>query len=297
MSAYLMSYFTGEKFEDGEQIYFALSDDGFHWKDLNDGQPALISKEGRKGLRDPFMMKSPIDGKFYIIATDLRIWSSKNWKEAVEKGSTKMAVFSSDDLIHWSEMRLFDIAPDGAGCLWAPKAVYDETRDAVMVVFTSFVKDDKHPNGKHRIYRAFTKDFVNFTEAELYYERSNDVIDMAIIQDQGIYYRFYKDEITKHILVDCSKMLDGEFLLVPNETLDQMDHLEGPALYWHTQQSKWCLLVDQFIGGKGYLPMVINTFEQPFRLLDANEYDFGETLKRHGSVINISDHEKLSLLK
>ena len=33
---YLFVHFTGESPE-GEQVYFALSRDGLHWQDLNDG--------------------------------------------------------------------------------------------------------------------------------------------------------------------------------------------------------------------------------------------------------------------
>ncbi len=34
MAAYLFAHFIGEQ-KDGEQIYFAVSQDGRHWKDLN----------------------------------------------------------------------------------------------------------------------------------------------------------------------------------------------------------------------------------------------------------------------
>ncbi len=37
--------------EAGEQIYFALSRDGLHWMDLNNGNPVLLSDIGEKGVR------------------------------------------------------------------------------------------------------------------------------------------------------------------------------------------------------------------------------------------------------
>ena len=50
MSGYIFVHFTGEQ-KDGEQIYFSISRDGLHWKDLNDGKPILYSETGMKGVR------------------------------------------------------------------------------------------------------------------------------------------------------------------------------------------------------------------------------------------------------
>ena len=72
MAGYLFVHFIGEE-KDGEQIYFSLSRDGLHWSDLNGGKPALYSGIGTCGVRDPFPIRSPLDGKIYLIATDLRI--------------------------------------------------------------------------------------------------------------------------------------------------------------------------------------------------------------------------------
>ena len=38
--AYLFTHFIGEQ-PQGEQIYFSLSKDGLHWKDLHDGKPVI----------------------------------------------------------------------------------------------------------------------------------------------------------------------------------------------------------------------------------------------------------------
>lgn len=52
--AYLLVHFTGES-ENGEQIYFSVSQDGLHWTDLGNG-PAVISDIGEKGVRDPLSL-------------------------------------------------------------------------------------------------------------------------------------------------------------------------------------------------------------------------------------------------
>ena len=70
--AYLFTHFIGEQ-PQGEQIYFSLSKDGLHWKDLHDGKPVICSEVGECGLRDPFLIRKADGSGFVIIATDLCI--------------------------------------------------------------------------------------------------------------------------------------------------------------------------------------------------------------------------------
>ena len=72
MAGYLFVHFTGED-RDGEQVYFSVSRDGLHWRDLNQGKPVLCSKIGMRGVRDPFPVRDPESGRIYLIATDMRI--------------------------------------------------------------------------------------------------------------------------------------------------------------------------------------------------------------------------------
>ena len=44
-----------------------------NWDDLNNNHPILTSTLGEKGVRDPFIIRSPEGDKFYLIATDLKI--------------------------------------------------------------------------------------------------------------------------------------------------------------------------------------------------------------------------------
>lgn len=70
MEAYLFVHFKEKQTNDGEQIYFALSMDGFNWEQINNGQPVLWSNKGEEGVRDHTIVRTT-GGKFYIIATDL----------------------------------------------------------------------------------------------------------------------------------------------------------------------------------------------------------------------------------
>ena len=119
MAAYLFAHFIGDE-NNGEQIYFSVSRDGLHWKDLNNGNPVLISRIGTCGARDPFLVRSPETGIIYLIATDLRIEAGLGWKNAQEKGSKNICACFYINILFF-KMHLFvllSISLDHTG-LWA----------------------------------------------------------------------------------------------------------------------------------------------------------------------------------
>jgi sucrose-6-phosphate hydrolase SacC (GH32 family) len=289
---YLFVHFTGEG-QMGEQVYFSISKDGLYWKDLNQGKPVLISNVGEKGVRDPFIIKSPKENKYYIIATDLRIASGKGWDAAQLEGSKNIVVWESEDLLHWSEERMCEVGIPSAGCVWAPEAIYDEQKEMFLVFWASRVKKSDETQSKQRIYACYTKDFRSFTEVEEYLERENHVIDTTILAIKNLYYRFSKDETTKNIRMDVSNSLHKDsFIDVSAQVLEKLLGVEGPAAFKFNDREEWCLMVDQFAAKKGYLPLVTTDLSTgDFRILDANEYDLGKTIKRHGSILNLTKEE------
>ena len=52
-------------------------------------------------------------------------------------------VWESTDLVNWSDGRLAEIGIEGAGCVWAPEAIYDETRKKYMMFWASMVKEEE----------------------------------------------------------------------------------------------------------------------------------------------------------
>lgn len=294
---YLFVHFTGES-QDGEQIYFALSEDGMHWKDLNDRKPVLCSDVGEKGVRDPFILHSKLDGNFYIIATDLRIASGKSWEKAQHAGSTKMVVWKSEDLVNWSAPWMVDMPVQGAGCVWAPEAIFDPKRQDYLVFWASCVKEEGDSEPKQRIYCAHTKDFVTFGKPEKYIEREHHVIDTTIVEQDGVFYRFSKDETTKNIRMDKGTELQGGFTEVCSPRLNGLMGVEGPAAFPMGDGHTWCLLVDQFAAGLGYLPLMCSDLSSgAFTILDAEQYDMDQNTKRHGSVLKLDEEEYEHLKK
>src|SRR5438067_5181918 len=138
-AGYLFVYFTGEGTADGEQIHMALSrgNDPLAWDELNGGKPVLTSALGEQGVRDPFIMRSARGDKFYLLATDLKIYQGKGWDYEPRHGSRSLMVWESPDLVHWSAERSVDVAPPTAGNTWAPEAHWDAKTGQYVVYWAS----------------------------------------------------------------------------------------------------------------------------------------------------------------
>ncbi len=313
-TAYLFAYFKGEGSAQGEQIYFAVSRDGLNWKDINGGNPVLTSTLGEKGLRDPFIMRSADGSKFFVIATDLKINGNGDWTAAQTKGSKSIMVWESSDLINWSEQRMCRVAPDGAGCTWAPEAVYNEESGEYTVFWSSKIPSSQSvPNNDntHRVYYCTTKDFKTFSDAKVWIELKNpqnrtiSVIDATVIKVGDTYYRFKKNEATeahkqgmpssgKYIIMEKAKSLLGQWTEV-NTQMSQIAYVEGPTCFKFNGENKWCLFIDDF-GGKGYYPLITTdlssgVFTQP----SSSQYSLPSVM-RHGSVVNITESEYSNLM-
>ena len=295
-TGYIFAHFIGEQ-KDGEQIYFALSRDGLHWQDLNKGQLILRSEIGEAGARDPFLIRSPWGGKYFLIATDLRIEAGKGWGVAQYEGSRDILVWESDNLIDWNGPVAHTIGVEGAGCVWAPEAIYDKEKDAILLFWASMVKLEGDAEPKQRIYASYTRDFKNFTEPFIFLEKENHVIDSTIIYDKGVYYRYTKDETTKNICIDVSETLNPtDFKELKSTTLSDLFGVEGPEIFKFNDREEWCLVVDRFATHKGYLPLVTDNLAcGEFRILDDAEFCMGETIKRHGGILPVTEEEYQAL--
>ncbi|EMR62709.1 putative endo- -beta-xylanase protein [Eutypa lata UCREL1] len=196
---YAFAYFTGDSVA-GEKIYFASSNgnNALQWQELNGGQPVLTSTQGTKGLRDPFIIRSPEGDKFFLIATDLSIGSGTSWGDAVKFGSRYIEVWESEDLETWSAQRHVLVSPETAGNTWAPEAYYDEDLGSYVVFWASSLYSDNDPNRTgqtyHRMFYATTRDFVTFSEPQIWQDAGLSRIDSTVIRVDDVYYRFTKDE-------------------------------------------------------------------------------------------------------
>ena len=188
--AYLFAHFVGEsygktengvKIATGEQMFFALADvgQGLKFKDMNGStmsnlKPVLSSKVGERGVRDPFICRSPEGDTFYLIATDLSVYTRGGWGnnngsgKFTITGSHSITLWESHDLVNWTEGRLIEVAREDAGMAWAPEMIYNEETGEYVIFFSSTILTDTKDAIKERdcIYYTTTRDFVHFGETK-----------------------------------------------------------------------------------------------------------------------------------
>ncbi|MBX3432860.1 MAG: glycoside hydrolase family 43 protein [Pirellulales bacterium] len=294
---FLFSTFRDETTPMSEQIYFGVSQDGKQWEALNRGNPVLVSDVGEHGVRDSFLLRSHDGQKVWLIATDLCINRNSDWHRATHAGSQSIVVWESTDLVHWSPPRLALVAPEEAGCVWAPEAIYDEEAEDYLVYWASTTKSDNY--AKLRIWAAHTRDFCAFDKPFVYVQRPNHIIDIHIARDGDVYYRFIKDDKDKSVSMASSKKLMGPWQEMEQFTAGKGKNFEGPICYQlgapaDAQPPVWSLLLDNVsdrigAGAFGYMPFVSNDLSTG-QFTPATHFQFPYAF-RHGSVLTITKDE------
>jgi len=319
---YTFAYFTGNSVE-GENIYFAASNgnNALSWTELNGGQPELTSTEGEKGLRDPFIIRSPEGDTFYLIATDLSIGRSGDWGAAQTRGSKYIEVWESHDLVNWGAQRHVKVSPDNAGNTWAPEAYYDDALGEYVVFWASSLFGPDDPNHTGGFYQtmmyATTRDFVTFSEAKVWQDFGASRIDSTVIKENDQFYRFTKDEASttgcRDIIQEHSSSLtavddkDAAGWNPANTNWKVQDScigrdaglgaVEGPTIFkanpGDTSGNSYYLFVDEY-GGRGYIPLGTNDLDAPDWKVPAS-YQLPRS-PRHGTVMPVTAAE-LALLR
>ena len=188
--AYLFCHFIGEgtgktengvKIATGEQMFFALADvgQGLKFKDMNGStmnnpKPVLSSTVGERGVRDPYICRSPEGDTFYLIATDLSVYTRGGWGnnngsgKFTITGSHSITLWESHDLVNWTDGRLIEVAREDAGMAWAPEMIYNDETGEYVIFFSSTILNDEKNAIKERdcIYYTTTRDFVHFGETK-----------------------------------------------------------------------------------------------------------------------------------
>lgn len=301
-----------------QQVYFASSDDGMHWQDLNDNEPVLTSSMGTGSTRDHYILRSPEGDRFYLIATDLNcVESGKDWNDYAERGSKSLMIWESDDLVNWSEQRMVQVADDNTGCAWAPEAIYDEITGEYIVYWSGHdIDPSSETYGKKVVYASRTRDFYSFGKQQKFViptetdgvetGTSDSFIDTTMIQgSDGNFYRVtkYENVSPTRVFMDVSKYPMGEFKRVATN-LNEETFLgtEGPGWFRLNNDDaerlgkKYCLMLDGYNGpnsGVGFFPTVVddlnNTEEISFERVTS---DFSmRTGAKHGGILPITQEE------
>ena len=294
-------------------------------------QPTLVSDSTRGQVMQSGSGKSwirtdnPLHGKETLVGFTVGAWVKANavdtwlgiWSISSgtgDSGSHGIVVWESDDLVNWSEPWIAEIAPENAGCTWAPEFIYD-AMTGEYVVYWSATTIELNENEEitqeyenHAIYYAKTRDFRTFTEPVLYHAGGEDssgkrikVIDSTMIEDGGKYYRYTKNESRGVIEIDVADSVLGNFTPIASTALsttlpNQQGAVEGPIIFKLNEKSadgktQWCLMVDRFARGQGYYPLITTDLASgDFTLLDNDDFSMPSKY-RHGYVMPVTAAE------
>jgi len=298
-TAYLFVYFTGNNTED-EQIRYAVSNDGFNFYPLNNGNPIISSDtiSIKKGVRDPHILRSK-DGKtFYMVATDMK--SAEGWTS-----NRSIVMLKSNDLINWTHSTVHFPSkwPDKWSKVlrvWAPQTIYDPSVDKYMVYFSLYTGDSICPYD--RIFYSYAnKDFTDLeSEPQLLFDRGTSTIDADIVfnESDSLYYMFFKNETLGGISQVTSKSLtaennnaQGSQWSYPTKPLQQTSQpVEGSGIFRLINSDTWVLMYDCYTSG--HYQFCTSDDLKSFKYIK-DDYSLRA---RHGSVISITTEELNNLL-
>lgn len=289
---YLFVYFTGNAPSE-EQIHYAISEDGYNYRALNNNKPIIDSKEisSSGGVRDPHILRSE-DGKtFYMVVTDLYV-PEMGWQNKA------MVLMKSNDLINWksSIINIPDVYPKDFGQVnrvWAPQTIYDKEKGKYMVYFS--MRTNRDPD---IIYYAYANsDFTGFdgVPKQLYYSPTNNAcIDGDIIEKDGKFHFFFKSEDGKPgIKLAISDKLSEGYKQLSSERVDkEVNNVEGSGVFKLINSDEYILMYDVYT--KGHYQFTKSKDLIHFEVID---HDISMNFHpRHGTVMPITESEMKRLV-
>lgn len=305
--AYLFAYFRNDaKSTNGENIFYAVSKDGYNYESLNGGVPVANASQGTGHSRDPYIMKAQ-DGaeyKYYMVATDANTTNNYN--------NTGLHTWGSNDLITWDELANPQFATDKGGgsktitnMCWAPEAIWDPVAEKYMVYFSSN-EADSAANESSKIWYSYTSDFKNFDEKQLLFDPGYGVIDADITPYKNGYVMMYKKEASSG--TGAKKVWytfktgkspsnsDGVEYDAANAKIFESvstTQAEGPEVFPISGTSSYGVLVDYFSDG-GFGFSYTSDFES-YSKISADNCSINHLNPSHGCIIPISDMEYYNL--
>ena len=293
-SRYLFTFFPSNS---DENIYYAVSDDGYNYTVVNQNKPVVYAEGNTvmNGLRDPHILRGE-DGRFYMVATDMRCalgWSSNRG----------MVLMRSDDLVNWTcstvhfPTRYAGTYFANVTRVWAPETIYDPVAGKYLIYFSILTNDGVVPYDKV-FYAYANEDFTDLEGEPIYfYDRGSATIDMDIVfnENDGLYHGFYKNEGSGGICQVTATSLtapageEGSQWSEPSGTLQQTtEAVEGAGVFRLINSDDWILMYDCYNNGHYQFCSSQDLFQFTFR---KNTTTSGAFTPRHGTVIPITEEE------
>lgn len=285
-SVYMFSYFINNG---ADGLHLAYSNDGLQWKEIHEGKSYLKPQlSADKLMRDPCIIRGA-DGTFHMVWTIS--WTQRS-----------IGYASSTDLIHWSEQQVIPVMEHepNARNTWAPEITYNPADSSYTIYWSTTItglypetQEEKENAYNHRIYYTQTKDFKTFEKSKLLLEPGFNVIDASIVNIDGLWQMFIKDETIvppqKNIKIASAKNIEGPYQVM-TAALTGNYWAEGPTAL--QVNGEWYVYFDKYRDHKyGAVKSkdlknwvdISNSIQMPSKM-------------RHGSTFKISKEEFQKLL-
>ena len=306
-SNYLFVYFPANN---NENIYYALSNDGYNFTPMNNGKRVVAADTVslKKGLRDPHILRAP-DGWFYMVNTDMK--SAEGWSS-----NRGMVLMKSRDLINWKHATVH--FPDkykgknfaNVTRVWAPETIWDENyvnKDGSKgrpLVYYSLLTDDGTIPYDQVFFNYANEDFSDLDGDPVhFFDRGKSTIDMDIVYNpvDKYYHAFYKNEGDGGICKVRAQTLTtangtkGPSWIKQSKALQQTtEAVEGAGVFKLINQNSWVLMYDCY--NNGHYQFTTSTDLETFKFVQNTETK-GAFTPRHGTVIPITAQETAALMK
>lgn len=291
--AYLFAHMTHE---DYGRLYYSVSKDGLHWKNLNNGKRISDEYQGH-----PDIVKGP-DGRYFIAGN-------------TSDSSPDINIWVSEDLINWQKHAVY--TPDLKATpgyeealqrIGAPKLFYDHASSQfVMTWHTPHKEGTKEDPERYwasqRTLYVLSKDLKNFEgPPQRLFDWDFGTIDVIIRKVDDTYYAIIKDETYptlywptgKTIRIARSGSLLGPYSL-PGDPISP-NFREAPALIPSPDGDIWYMYYEQY-PGVSYGLSIADNLNGPWYqasgytfFSDWDKYSLPEKV-RHGCMITISNEE------
>ena len=289
-TAYLFVYFTGNA-PTQEQVFYALSYDGFNYTPLNGANPVIGAAPIplKHSVRDPHILRGE-DGMFYMVLTDMR--SNEGWSS-----NDGLVLLKSPDLIRWTHTAIdfptqwpdrFD--RNALTQVWAPQTIYDPASGRYMVYY-SIGEQGQH----YKIYYSYAnEDFTTLTEPQVLYDHGSNTIDGDIVRDrEGTYHLFFKTEGEGNgIQQATAPSLFGPWTAERKYLQQTSVAVEGSGVFPLIDSQDWVLMYDCYTSG--YYQFCTSRDLHNFSWV-ADTRTSGAFTPRHGTVIPITAAEQRRL--
>lgn len=298
MAHYLFAYFT-DNTTAGQQVCYAVSDDGINFRPLNGGRPVIgadsIALSG--GVRDPHLLRTD-DGWFLQVLTDMDMSKGKWTNRGIVLMRSRDLISWEHHTVHFPE-RYKDKPYAEVNAVWAPQTIYDPSAGKYMVYF-SLHSEKGGPFQQDAVYYAYANaDFSNLEDdPQPLFTYPHPTIDTDIVQDEtGTYHLFFNtwggpEGLQRRQFTFTNLHNQASWTLLPGHMQPNTMASEGSTAY-QLIGGGWMLGYDCY--KDGVYQFCSTSDWQQFDLVHETKTE-GIFTPRHGSILQITDEEYHQLI-